>query len=153
MNKKNSPALVEFAVIAYCTWVSIDVVPSWINTPFQRFGWLAFCIWIFPVLYYWSFPGKKEKQTTPFFLWLGLALTLTGVLGSLNALKHVGLTVAIMGLLPWSWMLLIWLMTALTWMPALSYFARYLPLYTVIIGRILVSLFGMAVGLIAINKK
>ena len=153
MNKKSSPAWVELAVVAYCTWESIDVIATWINTPFLRWGWLTFGLWIFPVLYYWSFPSKKEKQTTPIFLWVGLAITFLGVIVSLNALKHIGLAFAILGLLPWSWWLLIWFVTASTWMPALAYFAKVLPLTVVIIGRIAAAIIGMTAGLFAIRKN
>jgi len=116
----------EGAVIVFAGWASTGLVHAWEHSPYDRFGWLAFLFWLAPVP--WILcrrPGRVAGQGWP--SWLGLTLAMIGMVGDLNALGYAGLACAVAGLLPGSARILPWLILSISWMPALGWLARTLP--------------------------
>jgi len=107
------------AITGFCLWQSSDLFSAWRHSPFDRLGDLAFLVWTIPLL--WSL----KTPPTAFPLGLGtlaLAVCFLGGLGSLNALKYIGLALALVSLAgrasqrPW-----FWLGASIAWMPSLGY--------------------------------
>lgn len=153
--KNLRPKLIEGAVVAFCIWQAADLPHNWLSFPFLHLSWLAFLLWIVPIILYWIPLGAtQEKQTTPLLLWLALLSSLIGMLGSLHALQHVGLVLALAAMMPWtSWLSVIWILSAIAWLPATTYFFVNFSLQTVTIGRLIIAFIGSLAGFLAILKK
>lgn len=128
---RSLPTWIELAVLAYCGWQARDL--DWMSTPAVRWGGLAFVLWCLPVLWNQTLAIRSEQvkgYTMPLLL-LAVICSLVGSLGSLRVLTHVGLALALAGILPFSAAQLIWLATAVAWMPAFGWLARSLALGTI----------------------
>ena len=119
------PSVVGMAVCLYCGWQCADLLRAWGHAPLERFAWVALLIWCAPVAWMWPRGSEHdaEAQGCPALLGLGLCLALAGALGSLNVIQHVGLALAIGGLLPWSGKRVFWLASAVSWMPVFGWLA------------------------------
>ena len=157
--KISAPPLVALAILFYCAWNSFHILSDWFgDDPLAHFAWLAFVIWIFPLILYWtpgSFLGASRAPCNAFLLALALATSFLGMIGSLNVLQYFGLALALGGVLPWSWNLAIWIVCSVSWMPALAWLASHtFPAYIVAMRLLLAS--ASAVWLIIAlwrNKK
>lgn len=57
INSKLFP-LVELAILAFCAWLSRDLLNAWQHSPHDRFGWLARLVWLVPLGLRW-----RQKYT------------------------------------------------------------------------------------------
>jgi hypothetical protein len=110
-----------FAVTVYAAWQARDIVPAWQHAPYDRLGWLAFGIWVSPLIAGRWLAKTAFTQPVPVLLAAGLAISFLGTVVSLNTLNYAGLVCAITSYFPWCWRNLVWLMAAAAWMPALGY--------------------------------
>lgn len=143
--KTSAPPLVALAILLYCAWNAAELLTSWQGTtPLTRLSWLAFLIWIAPIVLYWlpgSLLGAAQSPCNPVLLALALLCSLLGVIGSLNTLQYYGLALALAGIMPWSWGMLIWILCAVSWMPALTWLGSHVfPSYILVLRLALASL-------------
>jgi len=137
----------ELAVIAFCGWQAADLLTTWRHSPFDRWGWLGFAIWLAPV-------GvslvRRLPRTDASLPWSGMALALAvfGRLLDFNALLCVALAVALAAKVPSSPHKWFWLAGALAWMPLLGWVAHDLPIAVVASIRLLFATTASAALLI-----
>jgi hypothetical protein len=153
--KRGLPSLIELAVLGYCLWQASDLPASWLHAPAARYAWIAFLIWIMPVVWHLveCVTSNEDKGYQPIFLGLAVVITLAGTLGSLNALKHVGLAFAIAGMLPFRLENLLWLVTAVAWLPASGYALKALPFSLIPVVQITVATIGSAFLILRNRRK
>lgn len=142
--------LAPIAILLYCAFQARSLLVDWGASPFMRLGSLAFILWGWPLVWY---SIKRETAPNAPLLILALTTSLAGALGSLNALTHLGLALALLGTVPPSLLLLPWLFTALTWIPAAAYFAKPLAPYLVTILRLIFASIGGAIGFLTIKDE
>lgn len=143
--KQGLPTLLECAVLAYCGFAAADL--RWAHTPAIRYGGIAFLIWLLPLfvqlgLSWWQ---QRPKGYSLPLLAAAVVITLLGQLGSLNAFSYLGLALALAGLLPLAWPMLIWVPAALSWMPAFGWLMRDFALTTIHLTSIALALLGTCV--------
>jgi hypothetical protein len=118
------PPAVGLAIVAYCAVQADDLLLAWRHSPFDRVSWVAMLVWLAPL---WIATrgefqrGLDNGQKT--ILTASLFFILLGEMASMNAIKYGALTLAIIGLVPWQPILLVWLAGAFCWMPVFGYFA------------------------------
>ncbi len=146
IKKASLPKPIEIAVLGYCLWQATDLVRSWLTAPAERWAWIAFFIWCIPVIWYLAITIQEQqiKQSTPILLGAAIVVALVGGLGSLNILGHIGLALALAGMLPFRWEILVWLATALSWLPSFGWMIKSLPFAIIPIIQIGLALFGSA---------
>lgn len=139
------PSWIEIAVLTYCGWEASALFSNWTSTPSIRWGGAAFILWCLPVIVHQirSVLNGTSKGCSYGLLGLAVGATLAGSLGQLNALRYLGLALALGGLLPYSWPMWIWLPTAASWFPALGWFARYISLTSIHFLQIAIALMGV----------
>lgn len=125
------PSIIGIVICFYCAWQSCELVQSWMRSPYDRFGWIAFLIWFTPVIFFWLRQKQlpdPPPQGRPVYLGLGILSVFIGSIGSLHVLEHMGLAIAIVGLMPFSRLEPIWIFSALSWMPAFGWLSgRFFP--------------------------
>lgn len=128
MIDKRYPTWLEFAVVAYCVWQAWDL--EWASTPAVRRGGLAFALWCIPIGWNQSqaIRHDRAKGYTAFLLCAGVLFALLGSMGSLRVLTHLGLACALAGTIPFTWPMVIWLASAIAWMPAFGWLLRALSI-------------------------
>ena len=127
----------------YLIWNIRDLPNAWLHSPFDRWGWLAFCIWIFPVVFFVFRAGRIFGMA---WLWCGVAVTLAGTLLDLHFLKHAGFALACAGAPPVDkgrFRLIFWLVCALCWMPALGWALKGVGPFWVHVARPLLALISI----------
>ena len=132
----NRPPLVGIAICVYCMWQSINLLYAWTCSPYDRFGWVSFLIWCAPVFLFWTRQSKicHISPARPIFLALGLFFAFHGLAGSIHVLQHIGLALAVAGLMPSVRLSLLWLFSSLSWMPALGWLSgRFFPDYVQVV--------------------
>jgi hypothetical protein len=133
--------LVALAVTAYCAWQARDLLATWPPAPFDRAWWLAFLIWLLPLVWARGRARAPGGEPAPALLGAGLGFAFLGAIVSLNALCCAGLACAVVGLVPWSPRNLPWLAASAAWMPALGYALSSLDAAPVVWIRL-----GLALG-------
>lgn len=141
------PSWIELAVLAYCGWQSWDL--EWASTPAIRRGGLALALWSMPIVWnqWQAIRQDTAKGNTPILLFAAIVCSLLGSMGSLRVLVHIGLACALAGMLPFSWPMLIWLVSAIAWMPAFGWLSRSLAIPTIHLLQFACVLLGTGVML------
>jgi hypothetical protein len=124
---RNAPWL-EFTLLAYGAWRCHGLLQTWFTAPYDQLGWLAFAFWILPLglnAQSIGLPTAGSGRKRPWCLAAGLALICLGDAGAINALKHLGLALILIGFAPRSGRKL-WALGAIAWMPALGWAASRL---------------------------
>lgn len=142
--KRSLPSPIELAVFAYCAFQASDLPASWLHAPAARYAWIAFLIWLAPLVMVIMHCVKHQetKGYSPVLLGLALAVSLAGTLGSLNVLKHIGLALAIAGMLPFRIDTIVWIITAVAWLPASGYALKAIPFSLIPFVQIAVATVG-----------
>jgi len=121
---KNSSRLVPagIAISLYAAWNARDLLMAWLHSPYDRFGYIAFLLWMLPVGCVWFtrhiFGLAVHGHVRAGALAIGLAVSFAGVILDVNAIKYLGLAITISGFLPLQPATYVWLACALGWMPA-----------------------------------
>lgn len=116
----------ELAVIGFCAWQASDLLTTWRTSPFDRWGWLSFVIWLIPVLRALVGGGMGTNGSVPLTV-AALALGFLGRGVELNAVLNLSLALACATLIPPSPRRLLWLIGSLAWMPLLGWLASSVP--------------------------
>ncbi len=138
---------VEWAVVVFCVWRSADLLTAWRHSPLDRWGWLAFALWLAPLV--WTRTGAGRWTA---LAWIALALALTSALAQLNVLAYAALAVSLAALAPWSWRTLPWLALSVAWMPVLGWACQSLPLNAVAVLRLTLAAASVVAGWRAFRK-
>ena len=146
----------EFAILGYAAWRCHGILDTWFANPFDRWGWIAFALWILPIGFYAQrsgLPRAGSGRLRPWLLGGGVGMIFLGDAGSLNALKYLGLALILTGYSAAHGRML-WAVTAVAWMPALGWLASRAGLQPDLagIGRVLLALAGFSWA-IAAQKK
>ncbi len=142
MKPKHDIFQVQLAICLYCGWNAVTLLNE--NSSFDRYDWLIMIIWLLPLLFRQRIAknGKAFKKTPLLYIGAGLLCSFIGVIGSLNVLKHVGLALAVASWMPFSWVQIVWLLSAISWTPALGWIGTRLFLDYILLVRVLLSLTG-----------
>ncbi|MDP1835578.1 MAG: hypothetical protein Q8K75_06560 [Chlamydiales bacterium] len=145
--KSSLPSPLEAAILAYCVWQASDLPVSWLTAPAVKYAWIAFIIWCLPAFWHigYCILNEKPKGSQPWLLGAAIVASLLGMLGSLNMLKHIGLALAIAGLIPFSLGVPIWVGTALAWLPGFGWMIKGLPFVVIPIIQIVIASIGTVV--------
>ena len=117
-----------------------DLFMGWLRTPLATPGWVAFLIWLLPVMMLWV-PGRQDAGG----LAAGVACLAAGGLLSAEMLIYLGLAATVAGLLPFSIAKLAWLVAAAGWMPGFAGVAGFGEPGGLIWARVGVVLMGVVV--------
>lgn len=149
MNKLTT-SLLAIAILGYCAFNASSLVkPS--GSLFEAYSRYALAIWTLPFLFSIL---KNGIALNLLFLGIALALSFFSVIAELNVFAHLALVFAAAGLMPWNKWLIPWMVAAMVWMPAFSYFAgHYIPTLVLPL-RLAMTLIGVASGIWAnIQRK
>jgi len=145
------PPAVGISILLYCCWQASDLIGAWRFSALDRFGWLVFLIWCTPFVLYFKRQSENGKETgiNAMLLGFGLFFSVLGQLGSLNVLQHIGLALAIAGLMPFrmksSRMWIFWLCASISWMPLLGWIGSRIFIEYVFSFRFLLSTFASSI--------
>lgn len=122
---KPRPPFGGLAIALYCAVRSEHLLAAWRHSPFDRLGWVALLLWLTPLVMAWRSTPRELRLGRVNFGLLGLSLlvSLLGTMASMNAIKYLGLAVAVVALIRWRRAHLVWFIGAASWMPAFGYFA------------------------------
>lgn len=151
MISKKPYSIVQLLALLFCAWQAKDIYYSWSDTPFLRGGLLTFVIWIIPAATYWMMPRHQKDDVRPWSFELmcaAVVISVIGMIGSVNVVKHVALALAVWSLTPIHWGTVPWLVTCLAWMPAAAYFLKGFQLNHVIAGRVILAVSGAVWGVV-----
>lgn len=138
------------AIAIYALANSLALFKTWGNTPIEKFSSIPFVLWLSPIFY---FLFKKSSVENNYSLgnvvlaFLALAMVIFSSLSSLNSAAYMGLAFSFVSLIPWSKKNILWLVSSVSWMPALGWVflhffpTSYTPLFT--LSRLFLALFGV----------
>jgi hypothetical protein len=142
--------IAEILCLLFCAWAADDLLISWGGTPFLRFGGLTFIIWILPLITYLLLPTTRERKVHTILLAIAVVLAIVGIIGSVNVISHVALALACWAFTPLLLYTIPWLITAVSWMPAVGYIFREFSPSHVVTGRVLLAVLGAVWGIVVI---
>ena len=141
--KKFKPfPLVEFSILAFCLWLSRDLLNAWQYSPHDRLGWLALLIWISPLAA--RLLLKKQLAANAYFLGAAIVIGTFGELADFNFLGYAALSLALAAWMPTSPWLGGWLIAAVAWMPVLGWEMAHFPEGLIVFLRPALALAGVA---------
>ena len=94
-----------------------DLVTVWRHSPLDRFGWLAFLLWALPAF----FAAARRAPRRNFLSALALALVVAATVTDRHAFGHCALAVSIGAMAGLSLGSVVWLISSVGWMPALTW--------------------------------
>lgn len=133
----NYRQILPIFIITLSALLSSDLLVAWSRSPFEQFAWIALLLWICPIFF------RKSEAHMP-ILFLGFFFAIIGWVGDLNFLQHVGLACSVGSLLISRYSHIIWLVSAIAWMPAFGWIGSHYFFEYVIIARIFLVLVGLA---------
>ena len=144
----NKPWL-ELTLLGYACWCASGLVATWIWTPYDRFGWLAFAIWLLPIVWPPGDSARVPRAWMRITLLAGaVAALLAGSVADVNAFYHAGLA-AVLASFYRRPGVLIWLAGALSWLPASGWLATRAGIDPAVfaVGRVMIAAAAAAWGL------
>lgn len=133
-------SFVYIAIFLYTLWQAFPAFMAWQNTPHLYGSEWIFIVWIFPLLFI-AIHNRLKSTTTPLFI-LAIIVALLGQLGSLKALSILSFSICLAAFLPWNYWNLAWVITSISWMPAVGYIGRSLDPNFLFILRFAAATFG-----------
>ena len=132
---------VQVPVLLYCAWNARDLLGAWQHCLYDRHAWMVLLIWSLPVVMARLNPDRRTAsgKTQAIYTAAGLLCSFTGGIGSLNLLQYAGLALALACWIPFSRMQLLWLLSSLSWMPALGWIGSRFFLDHVLVVRLMLS--------------
>ncbi len=153
MNSQSRPPLVAWFILAFATVQVRGLWADWLHSPMDRLGWLALALWLVPGIVRWAARGGIAfDRLSAVLLVLGGTLLLVGVILELHILAHIAFACAVAAVvrpsgLPW-----VWLVGAISWMPALTSISKELPLAAIISLRIILATVAAIIGLLPLRR-
>lgn len=148
----NRTRLAEASAFAYCLWHAYPLIDAWQKNSHDRFGWIALLIWVLPTAYGSSQRKASQRDSIPLFLTLALTLSFLGEMGSLNALKYAGLSLAFAGLTPTRLPHhIFWILTSVSWMPLIGWIGSHWFPTIIIPVRLMIAMAGSGLCLLSIQ--
>jgi hypothetical protein len=146
MQPKHDIFPVQVPVALYCLWNSRDLLDAWQHCLYDRYDWMVMLIWCIPLIIIRFFPPDERASgnTQAIYTGTGLLFSFIGTIGSLNLLTYAGLAVVIAGWLPFSWVQFVWILSALSWMPALGWIGSRFFLDHILMVRVFLSITASA---------
>jgi exosortase/archaeosortase family protein len=145
----------ELVVIGTCAWRCRDLLSTWFNSPYDRWGWLAFALWLLP-LTLWAARGAAMFGAGEHRVWFAAVGLIVACLGSavqLNVLEHAGFTLVWLALMPKAGRAL-WAVTAVAWWPAFGWASASIGLGPTVTAALRVVLAGAgAIGAARAQRK
>ncbi len=114
------PALL---ILLYCGWNARQLIITW-GDPQEKGAFFAFLIWMLPFIDYWLIQ-RKVIQPNQKLLIASVMISLTGFLGSVNAIMYIGFATAVASFLPVTLTGLPWLICMITWTTAFGWIGLY----------------------------
>lgn len=142
MNPARSWPWLETAVLAFCGWTAADLLTAWRTSPLDRWGWLAFVIWLAPLVIAAARRRLAAHSANPVLLGAALATALVARLGDLSVAGHLALALGWAAWLPPSRHAGIWLASAAAWTPAFGWLLRDLVPTALPLTRVVVAALG-----------
>lgn len=140
------------AVAAYSAWRSADLVGAWRHSPFDRWGWVSFLVWLLPPLWAaWKCPTPEDPPLWPTAL--AFVLAVAGQVVDFNTLCYLGLAVALGSFVPASAARLVWWAGAPAWMPAFGWLLHSWPPPAVAGARLALALAVTAPCLLHLRRS
>lgn len=147
MNRQQQAQLLAPISLIVCSAGSMDLLDAWGTSPADAYGWIALLAWLTPLLVLALVDRSRLALDAP-NLWLAAAALLCALVGfaaRLNVLEHLGLLLAIAGLVSWRRRNIIWMLSGVAWTPALGWLLLpALPAGGVLICRLLLAGAGAA---------
>ncbi len=147
MNADASINKVGWVVLVLAAWDSRAIVPAWMHSPLDKFGWVALMLWAGAAIWFW-FQGRSQGVGRAFWIGLSLLFLAGGVVSSLNTLGYIAFALAVAALPGWSWKTLGWFLCSLSWMPPLSWIANALPIPVLLGLRLALAMIGVLILLV-----
>jgi hypothetical protein len=131
---------------------SVNLIETWQTSPLDRFGWLAFIIWLIPIpaYYIYCLIYKSKIRINIPYLAFGLFLSFASLVTDFEFLSHAGMAFTLAGCIPFYTQNIFWLISALLWMPFFGqigtrYFYDYILILRLVITLLitLLAIFGL----------
>jgi len=139
-------SLFEVALLLYTGYCSRELLSAWQVCAYDQQGWASLLIWILPCFF-----GGERKSTRSLSI-LALLFATAGTIGALNTLSYIGFAFACAAIrrsFSWrSFLSIVWLASAISWMPLLGWLLKAYGLDVVFWARICISTFGTLLALI-----
>jgi exosortase len=118
----------DLIILLWTVIISSTLVSSWKYNPFDEYGWFIFLFWLVPIFFQQVKVVEEESTKKPLYFYfqiIALALSFLGVLSSIHFLCYEALAFALCSLkrdFSLSPLInLLWLLIAITWMPAFGW--------------------------------
>lgn len=144
------------AVLVFCALMCDDLPLSRRWSPFEKGGPIAFAMWGLPALVALFMRLRtRGKNLLPvpsvFFSAAALIVLMLGTATSFNVLKHGALVLAASAFIPPSRWMILWLLSAISWMPALGWVAHCAGVPTVHVIRLILGASSFVFGFISLH--
>lgn len=154
MNPTTRPPLVAWLILAFATIQIRGLWVNWHHSPMDRLGWLALVLWLIPSFFVWPARGGNPFDQLSTRLLLAAALfLLVGVAVEIHAMAHIAFALAVAAVARPPRFAGLWLVGAISWMPALTSVTKELPLSAVISIRIMIASAAAVIGLLRLRKS
>jgi hypothetical protein len=144
MNAEASINKVGWVVLVLAAWDSRAIVPAWMHSPLDKFGWVALMLWVGAAIWFWS-QGRSQGEGRAFWIGLSMLFLAGGAVSGLNTLGYIAFALAVAALPGWSWKTLGWFLCSLSWMPPLSWAANALPIPMLLGLRLALAVAGAVI--------
>lgn len=131
---------VELAILMFAAWQSRDLLNAWQHSPHDHFGWLALLVWLAPLLV--QLARGVKLSANPFMMGAAIIGGTLGELTELHFFGHLALALVIAAWFKISWRSLLWLATAVAWMPVFGWWLANFSGGTIFAFRLLLALAG-----------
>jgi hypothetical protein len=128
------PVFFGAAVAVFCAAQCRGLLSAWLHSPFDHFGWMVFGMWLCPIV--WGLVRSGRPLPAEWLLVAAGGCALVGVALDFNALRYIGLALALAAFLPWRAPgALLWAAAAGSWMPVFGFMGSSIGLAGVLAAR------------------
>lgn len=134
--------LLELAIVLFSAWLSRDILTAWCHSPRDQFAWLAMIVWLAPL----AMRIISQETASPSVIFLTAAILIGACSGFLqiHALGHIALVLAMAARITRSKANIVWMISALAWMPLFGWGAAGISNSWILIARLALAIVGMA---------
>lgn len=149
------PSKVGMLVLFFCAAHTFDLFDTWRSSPADAYAWVALMIWLSPLAMLRWIDKDHDLVGCEARVLYGIALcfSLAGQIGHVNTLEHIGLLLAMTGLLRWSWRSACWLAAGLSWMPAFGWLVIQSWPEQILTLRVALAMVGAGLALVPFARS